>query len=837
MRSFALHAVRLAFLISWLPADASTQAKVAALRGEHVPADRLFLVPPVAADLDRDGRVDLVAWDPTGEQGFRRLRNRGALRYEDAFAYPVPANGTLTVVLHLIGDVDGDGWPDVYARRNDRAFLWWGDGTGGLVLSGRSDLANPGTLPMIAGDFDGDRRTEFVTALHYLEHDGRDGLRDDGASRLPALAPNATAGVLVAGDVDGDGDLDLVVREENVFGVPGGRRLWVWSNDGSGRFAATATIEGAPVPWTMADVDDDGRDDLIAATHQGSNLLVMRSDGNGGFATVLVVDGPFVRAVALDLDGDHDPDLAATSRVAEGLVVVNDGAGRWRSIARPWPGVGAELLASIGDGDGDGRDDLYVEHVGVMSSRGDGTFAVASGPSIPGVATASGIDALLRDADGDGDHDLFCSGVILTNDGTGRFEVRHALSSRDSYSRLVPWDFDRDGDRDVFGWSGDQAARILIADGGTLIGELVIPAPALCWSSSSALIDLDADGHEELVLACSNDAIACRWNGSLEVFGASRFPVLAELRGAIGLQSVDLDGDGRRDLAAGFHDPSPVRLLLQTSSGIFVRHDLAAHVTSAILEAADLDGDGDQDLLCNGNQLPNAPYVLRNDGAPAFAQLPVATFPGLIGSLGVTDLDGDRDADLIFGYSAAWGATSSVAWARGDGRGAFLPAEWLDLPMGSGAAMAIADCDGDRDDDLLLRDEGFAAVGGRMEFARNLTRQLELPFLAQPNEDFVIELTARPGELGVPRVACLALGTTLLPGVVELDGLGAWRLDLTDAVVLPPLLIVGPAGRARQTWRMPALPAAIGRRLWVQGIVLDAVAGFATTNLAGREIR
>lgn len=292
-------------------------------------------MPPnslAAADLDQDGRTDLLEGSGGGELSVRRQVAGG--RFDDPVTLGLPA--TRSAVL---ADMDGDRLLDVIAAesspRQVRVLLQEGPETF-RPLDPRPLARTPGLLR--AGDFDGDGRTDV--ALIYQDGAGVAVLPNEGSGALGEPTEYATGDdpeELLVADLDGSGREDLVTADL------GSRSLTILMNRGDGSFDPAGPLDaGVPVRAAAAlDADLDGDIDVAAAWYEMSRwgVLLFTNRGDGTFDAPREIEGNVLpdHLHAADVDRDLDCDLVVVGRIYDGPeggfveVLLNDGAGEFRA--------------------------------------------------------------------------------------------------------------------------------------------------------------------------------------------------------------------------------------------------------------------------------------------------------------------------------------------------------------------------------------------------------------------------------------------------------------------------------------------------------------------------
>ena len=614
-----------------------------------------------------------------------------------------------------------------------------------------------GTVAVAGGDFNRDGATDLASLRRFGDVTI---YLNDGAGRLPAkqLLSSQTevgtfGGTLAAGDFDGDGKLDLAVASD--FGGRGGLRVRVHPGAGDGTFGPGAVVDAANsgvFVLSAADLDRDGRDDLVALSVNGG--VTVYGGRPGGLAVRASYPSLAASSQALaDVDRDGRPDLLTVSKQSGRLTVQLGTAAGAFGPAADFPALAAAGSAALAAGDftGDGLPDaaVFVSQSGgneltlrLLPGRGDGTFGPPA--ETAGLPVAAGVvQPAVADLDADGKADIAFGRSVLLGNGAGGFRLR-TVDGLASGQPPVVADFNRDGRPDAAtGGGGTDKRGVVVALAGAVTSVSVGGRP----DGLAQWVGLDP-----LVRAANFAAVRDATTG---------FSVGVPARVA----AADLDGDGADDLVAGagpggrstaavFRTAASQQVALQAFEDTFTG--------GVFVAAGDLSGDGVPDLVVTPDR-GGGPVVAVYDGAALgrgqvvelarFLGIEDASFRGGARAA-VGDVDGDGRPELLVAAGFGGGPRLAVF----DGRapltrvpGAVTPKRLVDdfyvfeQTLRNGVFLAAGDLTADGAAEVVV---GGGPGGGPRVFA------LDGRLLAAGSQRPVVDLFAGdPNRRGGVRVA------------------------------------------------------------------------------------
>ncbi len=590
-------------------------------------------------------------------------------------------------------DFDGDGLADIVVRAPSELMIFFHDGAGAWTRVALPSL-HLGEEGMALGDINGDGAVDLVLHGQWAQNPGTTArnparwqshvvgafnpafkalvvdLDQDGNADILTSSSEHTADVawfqavdgpagrwirhiiqpavagahtLQAADMDGDGDVDVVVGQMHTTEE---RALSIHLNmDGRGmRWARHVTDTVGLHNGVVADVDNDGDFDIYGANWAGNPpawIWINRLDPPESVRRLdrwshHQITHAHVRSFGLafaDMDGDGRTDIIS-------------GPFWYRQPADPWLGEweqirlgeGVDAIAAI-DVDGDGRAEVIAQRGGGETlnlvwlqaqqapTRGLGEHAIGEVPAASHEIGAQG-QALAQIVEG-GQPELAVSsgaGVFyfaIPDDPAAGPWPRTRICAEASDEGIAFADIDGDGLLDLAATTGNAKGIAWWRNPGDGSADWqrrdVADVPNMVYPDRVAVADLDGDGRTDIVVSEENGqadhAKAYWWRNPGDIRPNWEQQEITS-RGSLNSLSVaDMNDDGRPDLVMGEHRGA-LRLSLwrNLGGGRFIEQLVGEGVESHLgARTVDLDGDGDHEIVSIGWDAPKAIHVLRND--------------------------------------------------------------------------------------------------------------------------------------------------------------------------------------------------------------------------------
>lgn len=573
-------------------------------------------------------------------------------------------------------DLDNDGDLDVVAiTNNTNSHLVWYENLGGGTFGKKNTIStgiNKGK-DIEAGDLDNDGDLDILSVsqndstVAWYENLG------GGVFGNPQLITNKVYGAITISIADLDGDLDLDV----VTGAFNGNEIAWFENLGNGVIDTTKHVITTSLNRVQkvhsADMDNDGDIDVLSASGYDNKITWFENFGGGVFSTQKIISSSAIFAgdvITVDVDNDLDNDVITMSNYK---IAWHENLGG--GIIDTIPNIITQLPSSygmgsidVGDANNDGNIDVF------FATYSGGGFNYGWYQNMGGGIIDTTVNVI---------SDNFNSATYITVD-----------------------DLDNDGDIDALVVDSQEDNISYFENTGMASGVFKLKegiASHVYDIRSVKTADLNGDGYEDIV-ATGNWDNKVSWyiNKGNNTFSAEQV-INDSLWDAVGLHPVDIDNDGDIDLLVLARFGGKIVLFENINNGFGPQKIIktAAYNDLWFINSVDLDNDGLEDIffpLFDSNKL----MWLKNLGGGI-----IDTVEQIIDSNFVTghsivpipsDIDNDGDYDLITAD------TSSVIWYENYGNGTFSSRNQIHkiiTSFGYIGSVYCSDLDGDGNKDVV----------------------------------------------------------------------------------------------------------------------------------------
>lgn len=608
-------------------------------------------------DIDNDGDFDIVQSRVTSSPSFQieLLKNNG----NGTFATPIVIAGSSSMLRFTVTDINGDTLPD-------------------LVFEGQS-------------------------AVLYYQQNSNNTFSSTFTENMGSTSNHMTSGIfnmgnIIGGDIDGDGDIDIVNVYQN-----GSARSIRWFRNDNNVFANSQVLVNIPsdngssnndyFTIRLSDLDNDGKVDIIIQNSFMNSITWYKNLGNNSFGPQQIISNTVLQnkdVVIVDINGDTKLDVITPDHTNNVIKWFDNIYGNATSFIQNTIDdyISLSTLTAVGDIDGNGTKDVMIASrntsklAWLSNTNGLGVFSEM--PKNITTSLQSYTSAILIDANNDGYLDIVVSSasdttnkiVWLANDGQGNFSNEQLLYTSNIHT-LIAEDVDNDGDKDLiayFGYTNSQVTtselKVFKNNGNGFDPPVIFSYPTNTFKSIKA-VDMDNDGDLDFMIYLSSSTAqspaGLYWIENTNGLGdySVLHPTNLLLVSSKNFDIGDWNNDGLKDLVYTYRTQIGVRYLrsvtINTDGTLGTPINLpVTGINNTLIKLVDLDNDGDLDILSEFTSGNTYFFWYENLGDGSFTYHSIFDFTIPVNSPNfLEDLNADGKIDFAFNYSDN---NSEVAW-------------------------------------------------------------------------------------------------------------------------------------------------------------------------------
>lgn len=536
---------------------------------------------------------------------------------------------------------------------------------------------------------------------------------------------------IASGDLDGDGDNDLIVVNtlDNT--------ITILRNTGGGAFLADPVLLnsfGRPVAVIVADLDGVNGPDIAAVNHLADTVTVYLNNGVGGFnpapSQVIDVDSGPVSLAVTRMDAGASLDIVTANHSAGTLsVLLNNGSGVFAAATHF--DVGNQPTSIAAD---PAFDTVFValsgdDAVAIVPENNTGAFGAPVLFALPGGASPASV--LMVDLNGDSQMD-----AVTADRGSGTVSVLLRTSNlslgapvqtvvQDEPVALAAGLLDDQPGTDIAVVSyAKNAVTVLSGNGAGALSQFAV-YPTGLGPIAIVAVNLDGDSDTDMAVTNADDATVSVLRNKLPALGGG-FASFTVYGSGVEPRAVvfgDLNNDGRDDLVSVNFAGDDLSVFINLGGGRYAQEErYATGVDPRDAVIADVNGDGRMDIVVANRQTDNISVLINNGSNAPFARFaPQVFYPAGDGPValaaGQLDLAGGS-ADLAVACENGTGirilmnnadGTYSAGPALSPGV-SFRDVAIADLAGGDGRLDIVAVAPGDNSVHVLTNNGAFTAL-------------------------------------------------------------------------------------------------------------------------------